>query len=405
MPAESFNISPWRKVPIEPNPPLEPLSGLAPYEPSELDRLVSLRYNPLNDKNLNRIQKAAILTAPAFPISAVLSGLGDYQYYKDHPEAATPMNLGLSALGALPFTPPVVGALKGVKRAPALWHGAKNKFDAPRLMKEGFVRGRSAEIGRAGSSMSKDPIVSLRDFADLQDPKGTMFRVNPEVPPSEWHNLDPASYLLRESPAKAKAISKPMIPHREDEVFFPREKGGRSAATTRPVTDTEWGQIRQQEHAIIKAYHNLNDAVILQTDPRRVINSIQATKGNAGYYHRLTDEFIKEVTFSAGKSMIKSIARTPQELEAGIQLRFRAEKITDEARNLRLDASELLEMQKYGYASKQPLTFAERRKAFNKAHSMYKHARHKFMDDFEKWANRQKPEAALREATPEDLLE
>lgn len=82
------------------------------------------------------MDKLALATAP-IPILGDVTGLAaDARMFTQEPESRTPLNFGLSALGALPFVPAVSAITKGADKAPDMSKQARMDAGKP----EGFSR-------------------------------------------------------------------------------------------------------------------------------------------------------------------------------------------------------------------------------------------------------------------------
>lgn len=132
---------------------------------------------------------------PILGVSDAAGVLGDTVMYAREPEKLTWDNLKWSALGAVPFVP---GSIRGLQRIPPLYHGAKVTEDAQQILDQGFRRGQSAELKTPGTSLSRDPAVSLGGFA-LHSPMG-MLEVTPRVDPGSVYNMRPSEYVTGHVP-------------------------------------------------------------------------------------------------------------------------------------------------------------------------------------------------------------
>lgn len=78
-----------------------------------------------------------------------------------------------------------------------LWHGTKGEEQAEDITRSGFQKGRSAELGISGTSLSDDPSLSLNRFSE-GDPTG-MLKVSPEgIDASQVFNLRPSAYAAKD---------------------------------------------------------------------------------------------------------------------------------------------------------------------------------------------------------------
>lgn len=152
--------------------------------------------------------------------------------WKQDPSYMNSLNLTAAAI-------PVVGpAIKGAaKGATKLWHGTKDSFAVEPLIKEGFQRGASAELNLPGTSISRDPSVSLRgEFANEDLNK----LLSVKVEDLNIRHLKPHEYLLadyKDYPQKYDALGKPNQAFSEDEIFLTER--GRSKAQPQKPTDRE----------------------------------------------------------------------------------------------------------------------------------------------------------------------
>ena len=117
---------------------------------------------------------AAMALSPV-PLLGDLVGLGaDANRYATDPESRTPMNYGLTALGALPFVPGMTA-----------WHGSPHKFDKFSLDKIGT--GEGAQAYGHGLYLAESPEVAvayrnkLATDSSLLNPKVVTFKDGTQV--------------------------------------------------------------------------------------------------------------------------------------------------------------------------------------------------------------------------------
>ena len=116
--------------------------------------------------------------------------------------------------------PGFLGRLRGIKRWPKMYHGTQVDLDT--IMEEGFQRGSSAELHIPGTSMSEDPVMSMKVFA-ARHPDWVL-GVDPQIPPSEVYNLSPSAYMTREVPGDFTDIYRKPGLFAEAETFARRGK-------------------------------------------------------------------------------------------------------------------------------------------------------------------------------------
>jgi hypothetical protein len=117
-----------------------------------------------------------------------------------------------------------IHALYGMKRFPDFYHGTPSEEAASQIRREGFTKGKSAELELPGASLSRDPSVSAK-FAQAMTPtqaQDRMVKVIPEVSPSEVRNLRPSEYLV--GVQGDKIYNKPNVFFKEAETFLPRNQ-------------------------------------------------------------------------------------------------------------------------------------------------------------------------------------
>jgi hypothetical protein len=103
--------------------------------------------------------------------------------------------------GAQAFDPNMLAANWGGKnhkrRLQQLYHGSRGEDTAKGLREQGaFTRGRSAELGIPGTSLSYDPGVSAGQFGG-SSPE-TFFLNRHDIDPSEVYNLRPSDYAAKD---------------------------------------------------------------------------------------------------------------------------------------------------------------------------------------------------------------
>lgn len=214
------------------------------------------QYNPLSPMDFaNSVAEigtgwgTATLGAPVDLMSMALQGFG---YDSPAPVGGSewlmqqlnqPATPSTTVGSMLPIGPDAIAggavlAAKGMKRIPALFHGtpAENFQD---ILKHGFISGGSAELNIPGTSLARDPRVSIgfatkeggplpgtvttpeqmEEFADYLG--RSMFQTKLNVPPSEVANLRPSEYITGKVP-DAPAYNKPNSRFGERETFLPR---------------------------------------------------------------------------------------------------------------------------------------------------------------------------------------
>jgi hypothetical protein len=153
------------------------------------------------------------------PILGDALGLAaDARMFAQEPETRTPLNFGLSAAGILPFVPSMLGHLKGIKRMPKLYHGTA-PHNVGDIVRKGLTKGDSSELNIPGSSLSRDPTVSMNGFGHYD--ADNVLVAQPKINPEDVANLDPFDYTTGQVP-DALAYNKPSFPYNESEMFFPR---------------------------------------------------------------------------------------------------------------------------------------------------------------------------------------
>lgn len=174
----------------------------------------------------------------------------------------------------------VAGHLRGMKRLPPLFHGTRGpevgmgEEAARRIAEQGFTSGKSAELLAPGTSVSRDPLLSLKRFADVESPEA-MLRVTPLFGSSDVMNLRPSAYVLGEVPT-GPAYGKPNLFYKEDEIFTLRT-GEKAPLEARMLTAQERKSLQQ---AANKA-SELNDIVF---DPDiKLSQSLRAYRELAPY--------------------------------------------------------------------------------------------------------------------------
>lgn len=128
------------------------------------------------------------------------------------------------------------GAVRGLKRVPALYHGTLTQDRVADILSGGFKEGANAELRAVGTSASKDPLVSLDRFA----PSPSMVvRVFPTVGKEAIENLSPSKYLMRESKGPISSIPNMFLA--EDELFGHRASlpGSQAPFIARLLTEHE----------------------------------------------------------------------------------------------------------------------------------------------------------------------
>lgn len=176
-------------------------------------------------------------------VGDVTGPMADMRMYARNPEELTAVNLGLSAMGALPFVPSVAGTLRGIKGRAAkqpYYHGtaastSSKVTDPGVVLKSGYLKGQSQEMNTPGTSVSADPTTSLRAFtpsygADVYegrmkygDPRrADAMLVNRLTDPDNVWNLPPDMYRTKMGPKDPEATFRKTNYFNEAETFAKR---------------------------------------------------------------------------------------------------------------------------------------------------------------------------------------
>lgn len=375
-----------------------------------------------------------------FPIVGGSSQIAaDLEMYNNDPSTRTPLNYGLTATNLLPGAPMVLGALRGIKRLPPLWHGTGS--NPQNILKEGFTEGRSAELNIPGTSASEDPLVAF-GFANVyrnkDDPTKRILKVKPQFGPEEVANLPPSAYFAGDVP-EAPAYRKPNLFFQEAETFSPREDfssisrilnpdatGPRpkpqAAYSAEPITPKEQSAIsaaaqnyaKAQEALTIltdygQAYHREAPksgklvALSQQDKIKNVADAFKAIKGNPGKYTGLVDSLMGQTP---------AIPELPQNVMGLAEEAYNTKLYMSRLRtDVESDARILKSIQTAGRAaSVDPSRYDKilkrlqsNGKALDKAYRDYYRTRDKFMTEFENFAYKTKP-SVDSPTKPEDLI-
>lgn len=130
---------------------------------------------------------------------------GEVPAGEELPPRATMALMDVPAAGSLrgagAFDPSMLAANWGgknhAKRLQQLYHGTRNQGGAQGLREQGqYTRGRSAELGIPGTSLSYDPGVSAGQFGG--NSPDTFFLNRHDIDPQEVYNLRPSDYLAKD---------------------------------------------------------------------------------------------------------------------------------------------------------------------------------------------------------------
>jgi hypothetical protein len=130
--------------------------------------------------------------------------------------------------------------------------GEKN-YDTTRdkIVAEGFTKGKSAELGDVGTSVSGDPTMSLQNFAGGKTYNMLVVEVDDAV---KIQNTDPYTYLTRQHRKdNPEAVRKPNV-FKEDETFFRQEGGGQQKLKARLPTEPEVNFMKRGSNKVYSSY-------------------------------------------------------------------------------------------------------------------------------------------------------
>jgi len=143
---------------------------------------------------------------------------------------------GAIARGAMSSTVGSVGA--NVAKGRPFFHGVRGGAEnTQRIMREGFLRGRSAENETPGTSLASNPLVSILKFDGhpMHSDKENALLFTRVPKDSQVYNLRPSEYMLNrllngntlDSIKRSHVVSTPRSYYDESELFTPREQANK----------------------------------------------------------------------------------------------------------------------------------------------------------------------------------
>ena len=213
-----------------------------------------------------------------------------------------PLNLipGGKAAAAVPIG---IGAVRGMKRVPPMYHGTSAPMD---VIREGFRKGSSAELNTPGTSLSRDPTVAMRGAFAGKEARNVL-RVDPNVAPSDVRNLSFGEYNLGVVPEDA-VFNKPSAGlYQEAETFLRRPgKNALVSSNIRQLSPRE--QLSIQRQASDADFATLNAQAVGKTDftadPGATLGALAQgvidTRGNRGAFDNFMTHAVKKLA-TAGR--------------------------------------------------------------------------------------------------------
>jgi len=253
--------------------------------------------------------------------------------------------LGASDFVLAPF--PIVGAIKGIKKLPLLFHGS-HPSNIPEILGKGFQRGHSAEVNTAGTSLSEDPLVSYQGFG-YKDPLA-IIGADPLVDLSMVVNVRPSEYALHSNlTTDPTLIRKPNLFYNENETLAIRNKEGVTNVKPRELKPHEEKHLinsianyeahQNSKEELLTMFENMSNMRNAGERPlgrklksikntiANYISDIQDLKSNRGTYERTIGynlSKISEATFNLSR-----VAETNKEFVQLSEITKRAEDLLE----------------------------------------------------------------------------
>ena len=120
------------------------------------------------------LDTAAIATTPVPILGDAIGLAADVKRLKDNPQERTPMNIGLSALGVLPFVPGLVGVTKASKAMDALRPPQADALETA----------RKNAVTMLGLPPNNTPMDRAKALGYVDDVNGAMYRGSHQAPTS-----------------------------------------------------------------------------------------------------------------------------------------------------------------------------------------------------------------------------
>lgn len=242
------------------------------------------------------LQGFGMLGVPGLSDAAGLAG--DAMMFARDPESRTPLNFGLSALGALPFVPGV-GAVRGVKRLPPLYHGTE-KWSS--VLREGLKYGENSELSIPGSSLTSDPTVSMRRSFGDNDPRNVL-RVTPDVDPQNVRNVSFGEYHARSVPQDDVLNLPNAGVLTEAETFVQRPGEVPPIADVRQLQPFEQENVLAQTDRVQRAGDNTRGITRtdFEVDPQGALGTlargVMETRGNRGAFDGYMSDAVRALAY------------------------------------------------------------------------------------------------------------
>jgi hypothetical protein len=232
------------------------------------------------------------------------------------PEILDPLMLVADvADGPLPVAGAVAGSLRGVKRIPPLYHG-RGSFAHGRISSEedilrnGFSKGASGESQLPGTSVSEDPLWSLRQFSGNPRNPSNVNRVKANIRPEEVWNLPPDLYYDQTQPSGLTDVyKKPALGNNESEWFAKRDVASGGAIPTMHMEPNTTESVNElQKYAEI--YDNLENIIkglktgSSQPTPKNIVSAMESVRGNRATFNNFVDELA--YAFSKGMKYLNT---------------------------------------------------------------------------------------------------
>jgi len=236
-----------------------------------------------------------------------------------------PLNLipGGKAAAAVPIG---IGAVRGMKRVPPMYHGTSAPMD---VIQEGFRKGSSAELNTPGTSLSRDPTVAMRRAFAGKEARNVL-RVDPNVAPSDVRNLSFGEYNLGVVPEDA-VFNKPSAGlYQEAETFLRRPgKNALVSSNIRQLSPRERLSVERQAEDAEFATRNAQNVgkTDFTADPGATLGALAQgvidTRGNRGAFDNFMINAVKKLA-TAGRWALPTGA--PSDLANQAQRAVEAQK-------------------------------------------------------------------------------
>jgi len=217
-------------------------------------------------------------------------------------------------------------AMRGMKRARMgdLYHGTGNQQSKAAIKSRGFQQGESAELEVPGTSLSRDPLMSIENFGMNQNKN--VLKVDVMDNPKEMYNLSPADYFsgkVPRDPVSGQPIGmygKPNLPFNEAEIYATRGREGKNIPDVHAPRVASQAQVSGDNLSRAKLFARKRREKLIEDQGQPYIDQYGREQPTPEFSNRMaqTDEYVERL-FEKNRNAVGIDSRMENRLFHGIK--------------------------------------------------------------------------------------